>query len=306
MELRHGAAHPSLQNGDDLHRARRDRRGARSAPSSTASSRHGSASISRAAARARAHALTWDELRRVYEIGVDHCGGKIPVCANPPEQHTARATREQTLHAIAAGVDIVNVYGPAAWHSYRPTDDELVAYFDEVVTGISHPLAIAPNPVIGYTPSPSLVARICDRHHQITAVNLAGTTETYFFRLMDSLRPGVDVYVPLAGSMATLKLGATGLLGAEANIIPRTFRRYLDLYAEGDAAALARVYAEIQRFSEFTKKWHSASPRWLKMAMKVLELPGGEGQPARALPGSPGKRAAGVRRRAFPARRPRD
>src|ERR1700704_4764680 len=59
------------------------------------------------------HALSWDELRRVYTIGVEVCKGKVPVNANPPEQNTAQATIEHAKLAIDAGVEVVNIYGPA-------------------------------------------------------------------------------------------------------------------------------------------------------------------------------------------------
>jgi hypothetical protein len=43
------------------------------------------------------HAMSRDEIKRVYEIGLEVGKGKVQVNANPPEQHTAKATREQTL-----------------------------------------------------------------------------------------------------------------------------------------------------------------------------------------------------------------
>lgn len=223
------------------------------------------------------HGLTHAELRRVYEIGVDECKGKIAVNANPPEQHTARATIEQSQLAADAGVDVVNLYGPASWHGFKPTDDELMAYFDEILSELKFPVALAPNPVIGYTPSPRIIAQIADKYRQVQAINLAGNGDVYFVELMQWLRPDVEVYVPLAGSSTTLKLGATGLLGAEANILPKSFRHYLDLYSAGNYDEMAKVYADLRRFGQFVMKWHSASPRWLKMAMKALQLPGGEG-----------------------------
>tara|TARA_B100000315_G_scaffold254843_1_gene296760 strand:- start:747 stop:1691 length:945 start_codon:yes stop_codon:yes gene_type:complete len=223
------------------------------------------------------HALSRDELRRVYKIGVEVCKGKVPVNANPPEQHTAQATIEHAKLAVEAGVEVVNVYGPASLHGYRPTDAEFTGYFDEVLGAIKHPVAIAPNPVIGYTPRPALIAGICDRFSQVVAVNLSGLDDTYFIDLKDLIKRDVGIYVPLPGSLHTLALGATGLLNPEANIIPKTFRRYLDLYESGDFDALGRVYADLQRFNRHVGKWHSGSPRWLKMTMKVLKLPGGEG-----------------------------
>ena len=223
------------------------------------------------------HALSLDELERVYRVGVAVAGGRVQANANLPEQHTAANTVAHAQVAIRAGVDVINVYGPTGWHGYRPTDEELVAYFDDVLGQISHPVAIAPNPIIGYTPAAPLMAEICARHSQVVAVNLAGLGDSYFIRLKDSLRRDVDVYVPFRSSWHTLRAGATGLLGAEANIIPETFRRYLDAYAAADDAGLTEAYAELVRFSDYVHPWHTTSPRWLKMAMTVLGLPGASG-----------------------------
>ncbi|MFC1988736.1 dihydrodipicolinate synthase family protein [Chloroflexota bacterium] len=223
------------------------------------------------------HTLSWDETRCIYKIGVEVCKGKVPVNANPPEQHTAKVTIEHAMLAIEAGIEVVNVYGPASLHGYRPTEAEFTAFFNEVLKAVKHPVAIAPNPVIGYTPKPALVADLCNRYSQVVAVNLAGLGDTYFIELKDMIKRHVDIYVPFPGSLHTLTLGAAGLLGAEANIIPKTFRRYIDLYESRDFDALGRVYADLQRFNRYVAKWHSGSPRWLKTAMKILKLPGGEG-----------------------------
>ena len=53
------------------------------------------------------HALTWHELQRIYEIGVEECKGKIPIYANPPEQYTARATAGTSARRSSRGVDLV-------------------------------------------------------------------------------------------------------------------------------------------------------------------------------------------------------
>jgi 4-hydroxy-tetrahydrodipicolinate synthase len=58
-------------------------------------------------------AMTHDELRRVYRIGVEVCKGKVAVNGNPPEQPTVRETLHHINLAIAEGVEIVNIYGPA-------------------------------------------------------------------------------------------------------------------------------------------------------------------------------------------------
>ena len=77
-----------------------------------------------------------------------------------PEVRSAQEAIDFSNLAIEAGVDIVNLYGPASLHGYRPTDPELTAYFDEVLSSITHPVTLAPNPVQGYTPNAALIANV--------------------------------------------------------------------------------------------------------------------------------------------------
>jgi dihydrodipicolinate synthase/N-acetylneuraminate lyase len=110
------------------------------------------------------------------------------------------------------------------------------------------------------------------------AVNLSGVGVDYFIELMHVLpRADIDVYVPFPDSFYMLKLGATGMVSMEGNVIPRTFRRYLDCYEEKRLDDLAKIYSDISRFIQHVRRWQSSTPRWLKMAMRVLKLPGWEG-----------------------------
>lgn len=226
------------------------------------------------------HAMTVGEIKRVYEIGVECCKGRVPVFANPPEQHTADAAYDHAVLAASAGVEMVNLYGPSNLHGYVPTDDEYIAYHREFLDRFTGPVALAPNPIIGYTPRPSLVAQICNEYRQVQAINLALQTETYMADILDALKRPVDFYVPLVGSQNMLAMGATGMLGAEANIVPRTYRRYATLCEAGASAELGATYRELRRLTRYLSAW-GQSPRWLKMAARVLGLPGGKGGPRR-------------------------
>jgi 4-hydroxy-tetrahydrodipicolinate synthase len=225
------------------------------------------------------HSLTDAELSRIYEIGVAVGNGRIAVNANPPEKHTVDQTVHQARLAVAAGVEVINIYGPTMAHGYRPTDEEIVAYFEGVLRQIDAPMAIAPNPVMGYTPAAALMAGIADRNANVVAINLSGLGNAYFVALKDAQTREVPVYVPFDGSLYTLPLGASGLLSAEANIIPKTLRRYLDLHEKGDTEELVSVYAQLQRFNSFGRRWYGATPRWIKLAMRLLGIPGGAGGP---------------------------
>ena len=223
------------------------------------------------------NALTNDELRRLYRAGVSECKGKIPVYANPPEHQSAAGSLEQVLIAVEAGVEVVNVYGPPGWHSYAPTDDEYVGFLDEILPQVKHPVALSPNPAVGYSPGAKLIADLCHKYTQVVAINLVGQKDEYFFRLKDSLKRDIPIYVPLTGSLHTMLLGAAGIVGGEFHIILQTCRDYIDHYDAGRFKEAAESYRHIKRFVEYTAKWRPANPRWIKMAMRVLKLPGGEG-----------------------------
>ena len=250
------------------------------------------------------HALRWEELRRVYEITVETCKGRVEMNANPPEQNTARGTIEQSLLAIEAGMEVVNVYQPAAWHGYKPYGDELRAYYDTVLSALKHPVALAPNPMIGEGPSPALVADLCHRHTQIVSINLVGQPVLYFLELKALLKRDVRLFVDIHDTPNSLAEGAAGLVGGDLNILPGTYRAYATAYEKGDVAEMGVLFSEIVRTQKYIKKWAGPNSRVIKMFMQVAKLQGWEGglrEPCRMPPLAEieafgaGLRALGVR-----------
>ncbi|MDQ1424696.1 MAG: hypothetical protein QOD72_2194 [Acidimicrobiaceae bacterium] len=227
------------------------------------------------------HALTGDELREVYRVGVEVCKGRVPIYSNQPEQYTAKATIELAELAIEAGVDALNIYGPVGSHAEKANEAEFVAYFDRVLSEISYPVIVALNPTIGHYPSARTLAEICNKYSQVVAVNALPPTigilpDTYFLSLQGELTRDVAIYVHYIGALTLLDMGAAGTLGNEPNIIPKTFRQFLDAYRAQDYQEAIRVYSDIRRFAQFVLQF-GGTPRWIKMAMKVFKLPGGEG-----------------------------
>ncbi len=224
------------------------------------------------------HSLTWDEIQRIYEIGLEECKGKIPVYANPPEQYSVRPMRELVFQAIEAGAELVSIYGIASRHGMKPTDREQAAYFDDVLEGISHPMSLAVNlPITGYMPKASLIADVCNRHAQVEAINLSYGGDAFFLQLQDRLKRDIPIYVHLNGSLGKILMGAGGVFGTEANIIPKTQRRYLEAVERRNLREIAHLTEDIVRFGALVERWSPSVPRALKMAMKLLKLPGGEG-----------------------------
>lgn len=225
-----------------------------------------------------AHTLTPNELERVYRIGVEECKGKIPVHANLPDEHSSSRTMEHIKRAVAAGVEVIHIYPLEGRHSMRPTPTELNGYFDRLLSGLNHPVTFAVNNrLCRYDTTPAQVAEICKKYRQIIGIRMSDVRESYLIELKDRINWNMDYHMMLPGSISLLMMGATGLFGSEGGIIPKTVRQFLDLYAQKKYDELIKVYAHVDRFNRYVAKWGPPAPRWYKMAMRVLKLPGHEG-----------------------------
>ncbi len=219
--------------------------------------------------------LTRAELQRLYTIGVEECKGKVPVNANLPEQPTARLYIEQAKIAMDAGVDLVNVYGPAPVHGYRTNPAEAMAFFDAFFAEVDYPASIAPN-IMQPRPSPQLMAAIANRHPQVKLVMMMGMDDAYYVALREALTRDIPINVPLLpplNPLHALLLGANGVITNAASIIPKTYRLYCDLFDRRDFNGLAKVYLDLLHFEEYASQFRT----WHKVALKAFGLPGGDG-----------------------------
>ena len=223
------------------------------------------------------HALTHAELRRVYEIGVAECRGRVPVHANPPEPRTASAMLELARHAVAANVDVVQLYPLDAGHAMRPTAAEQRAYYHELLDAIDHPVALSVHVYAGYMAPVALLSELCNAYSQVVAINVIGAPLPYFVELKDAVGSRVALNVRLANAIEGLAMGAQGFLAAEPNIVPLLCRSIVDRLAARDLAGAGDALAQLVRFATVVNRWAPSTARWVKMAMKVLDLPGGRG-----------------------------
>jgi len=222
------------------------------------------------------HAMTPDELHTMYRIGVETCRGRVKVHANLPEEHTADATIAQARIAIDAGVEALHLYTLEGRHGYRPTDPELIGYFDDVLAAIDYPVIIAVNPTMGYSPKPPVIAQIIRRHQQIIGARLSSQPQIYLLDLQDMVDRPIEYHWQLgSGALDPMAFGAT-LFAAEANIIPATFRLFIDQARSREFEAAGKTLADIRRFNRLIMQWGPCA-RWIKMCMRLLRLPGWEG-----------------------------
>jgi 4-hydroxy-tetrahydrodipicolinate synthase len=223
--------------------------------------------------------LSLDEIARLYAIGVEECKGKVFVGGSGKEQHTAKDTLAVVKLGVEAGLDSINIYGPAGWHGYVPTEAEYYHYYDTILGAVDYPVSVAPNPAIGYRPEPRWVAEVCNRYPQVKTIILAGIYDDgFFFPIKDSLkRHDVDMLVTLPTAFAGFDLGARGLIAYQAQFIPKTYRTFIDLYTAGRVEEAIDVYSSIRKFENLVVSEPLWASRWAKMAARAFKLPGGGG-----------------------------
>ena len=223
------------------------------------------------------HALSQAELRLLYDVGVEECRGRVPLHANPPEPRTAAAMLEPIRHAVQAGVDVVQVYPMDAGHAMRPTPAEQEAYYRDILGVVDHPVALSVHVYAGYMAPVALLRRLCAEYSQVVAINVIGTPLQYFVELRDVLDARVTLNVRLINAIEGHALGARGFLAAEPNLTPRLSRSIIDgLHARNPEWA-GRDLAHLVRLAAVVNRWAPSTARWVKMGMKVLDLPGGRG-----------------------------
>lgn len=223
------------------------------------------------------HALTPREFREVCETTVSVCGGRVPVVGSPREAASAKDVLTYATEAVAAGVDAVQLYQLNGGHGMVPTPDEQEAYFRDLLETIQAPVAISVHFTAGYRASIDLLRRLREEYDHIVAFNLMGADADYFMNLRDAVPESVAMNVRMNFLVQGLALGASGALAAEPNIIPHTCESILDTWTRGDTQRLTTSTIAVQRFANVVNRWAPSTARWVKMALRVLALPGGAG-----------------------------
>ena len=126
-------------------------------------------------------------------------------------------------------------------------DEELEAYFREVLENIDLPSVISTHFSVGYMVPVDLLCKLCDEYESIIGINCSVREDlVYLVRLLDELPSHVEVHVggPMH-TMSALAMGATGFLSSEGNLAPRLAKSLIDKYATGDYRGAEEAYAKI-------------------------------------------------------------
>ena len=229
-----------------------------------------------------------DELRRLYEIGVDELKGKVPVFAAGRESRGAKYLLEVAREAEAAGVDAVQVYPIDIGHGHRPTGaigaapgPELEQYYRDVLEGIGTRVHLSSHQGVGYVIPIELLDRLVRDYPHIISIMVSNDRIEYVTRVIDALGDRIKVFVSIHNLIKAMVLGAHGCLDTVSNIAPQVASSIVREFRAGNIDAATAAWARLMRLgmvmgSDRNGNFVYATPRTIKAALKVLGLPCGE------------------------------
>lgn len=222
------------------------------------------------------NALTRAELRRIFEIGVEECKGRVPIYASGFEPRTAQEFLAVAHDAAAAGIEAVQVYALDNGHGMVPRQRELESYFHEILDELDVPVVISSHHKIGYATSIAMLSRLCDAYPNIFAVNAVQNEAEYLVELHDALGDRVHIYSGgTRYAITNLGLGGAGFNSSEANVMPRTAMSVVEAFHSGDIARAVEAHTAMLRISAMFLPLLHATPRPMKTLLNLLGLPGG-------------------------------
>lgn len=220
------------------------------------------------------YTLSGDEARRVLEIGVQELRGQVPVRSMGTEPRTAGEMVQYVRVAERAGVDATQIYSLDQGHGHRPTQKEIRAYFDEVLSATALPVVISTHQSVGYKVPVDTLADFVDRYSHVIGINCTHADLGYLAAIVDVLGGQVDIHVGGPHQALTAwSLGATGYLSSEANLAPEVCAAVVAAYRAGDAAALTASFGVLLRLS--AGFYGAGGIRATKGVLHRLGLPGG-------------------------------
>lgn len=214
------------------------------------------------------------ETRRLLEIGVDELKGVVPVRSMGVEPRTAAQMVEFVEMAAATGVDATQIYSLDQGHGHRPSNDEIRAYFDEILSAIRIPAIISTHQSVGYQVPVDMFVDFAERYEHLVGINCSHQDLGYLSQIVDALADRLEIHVGGPHlALAAGALGANGFLTSEANLCPELCQAVVDAYRDNDAVRTADKFGRLLRLSRLL--YGAGGIRATKSVLRALGLPGG-------------------------------
>jgi 4-hydroxy-tetrahydrodipicolinate synthase len=199
-----------------------------------------------------ASTLSDDEHIECIRFAVEKTAGRIPIIAGTGSNDTAYML-ELSIAAEKAGVDALLLMTPY----YNKTSQRgLVANFTKIADCVNIPIMLYNIPGRTCVNIEIETFKELAKHPRITAVKEAGGDINYLAQIIEACGDSLDVYVgDDVMTVASMALGAKGVVSVMANIAPEVMRDICTLCIDNDFAAAGKIQL-----------------KYLKICMDLLKL----------------------------------
>ncbi|MFQ5416300.1 MAG: 4-hydroxy-tetrahydrodipicolinate synthase [Myxococcota bacterium] len=211
------------------------------------------------------------EHRRVVEITVAAAGGRVPVLAGTGSNNTREAV-ELTRFAKEAGADGALLISP---YYNKPTQEGIVAHFEEVARQTDFPLVIYNIP--GRTASnllPATLARLADIPQVVGVKEASGD----LVQVSEVVARCPDDFTVLAGddalTLPILSVGGRGVISVSTNVAPGEMLGLVNAWRGGDVDGARAAHQRLLPF--FDALFCETNPIPVKAAVALLGRIGDE------------------------------
>ena len=211
--------------------------------------------------------LTHDEHKKVIEISVKECKGKIPVIAGTGSNSTVEAI-ELSKHAEKSGADGLLIVTP---YYNKPTQEGLFQHYKKINDNVGIPI------IIYNIPSRSVIDMSVDTMSRLFELkNIVGVKDATgdLNRVDQQLKAMGKEFIQLTGednnALEFNKRGGVGCISVTANVAAELCSRFQDKLLNKD-------YSEAKNIDNKLSKLHSAlfiesNPSPVKYAASLLKL----------------------------------
>ena len=222
-----------------------------------------------------ANVLTDDEVDRIVRIAVDEVGERARVFAMGCEPRSASQEIAWANRMTDLGVQAVQVGPLEPGHSYRPTDDDLRAFYDDVLEGVAVPCYLASHMSVGYQVPPRILADAARAHDHAVGFTICHLDNFPYVTRLLGLADGKPV---LLGSpfqtLEGLACGAAGTVSSmDAFVAPHLYSRLADAWVAGDLTGVIESFSTAVAL--FNRIFSAGGLVVLKAVLDQLALGGG-------------------------------
>jgi len=209
--------------------------------------------------------MTMKEQKRLMNIAVETCSGRIPVVAGTGSNCTKESV-ELTKYARKAGCDGALIITP---YYNKPTAEGQYRHYAEIAKAVNIPIMLYNVPSrTGISLAPSTVARLSKVDNIVAIKEAAGSVQ----QVVDILSL-CDITVMSGDDSMTLPfmaVGAKGVVSVAANVIPAKIHDLVETFLQGDLEKSRKIHYEVMSLCKTL--FIETNPIPVKTLLKMMGL----------------------------------